>query len=831
MEHALRDSETRFRNLIEGSIEGILVNRPDGRPLFVNQAFADALGYGSPQDILALPSVEILLEAKQIDRFRAHQASILRGEEKLSQYEFDAVRKDGAKVMFKAAACSILWEGKPAIQTTVINITDKKLAQIAFTEAEEKLRAITNASRNAIILIDAVGRVTFWNNGAENMFGYTMQEVIGVELDELIIPKPERVRHSAGMERLTQTGSSEISTAGSVELQAMRRSGETFPAELSISPVSTHGEWGAVGIVTDVTERVRTNNRLKRKIEFQKDITEILKVSLEPIDLRDKLCRILDLVLTAPGLELQGKGAIFLSTNSGMLELWAQKNLCEPLLEKCANIAFGYCLCGRAAESREIVHAQCVDHRHEVRFPEMNPHGHYCVPILSGTGRVLGVLNTYIDDGHGNDSAEVAFLKTIATNLAGVIEHHRMEARYRGLSQAVEQSPASVVITDTKGNIEYVNSRFEEVTGYSAHEVLGKNPKILKSGETKAEEYAQMWKTLRAGDEWRCEFHNLRKNGEMFVEAASISPIRGKDGAITNYVAVKEDITERKVMESQLAHSQKMESIGQLAAGIAHEINTPTQYVGDNLRFLDEAFGDVFRLLDAYEALLVSPAREGMSNTEQLRMIADLKSELDVEFLREEAPQSIAQALQGVAQVGRIVGAMKQFAHPGVSEKVPSDLNAAIESTVTVARNEWKYVADLDLDLDPDLPPVPCLLGDFNQVMLNMIINAAHAIQEKLGEGSVEKGRITISTRTEEGAAVIRIRDTGAGIPEHLQGRIFDLFFTTKGVGKGTGQGLAISYNVIHEKHGGAITCYSEVGVGTTFIIHLPIKDTGTDNE
>jgi PAS domain S-box-containing protein len=458
----------------------------------------------------------------------------------------------------------------------------------------------------------------------------------------------------------------------------------------------------------------------------------------------------------------------------------------------------------------------------------MKPHGHYCVPILSSTGRVLGVLNIYIVERQEKDLDQESFLYTIVSTLAVVIEHHRMEARYRGLSQAVEQSPASVVITDTQGNIEYVNSKFMQVTGYSAEEVLGKNPRILKSGETRREEYEAMWNTIRAGGEWRCEFHNLRKNDEMFIEAASISPIKGTDGAITHFVAVKEDITERKVMESQLSHSQKMESIGQLAAGIAHEINTPTQYVGDNLNFLDEAFGDTARLLDTYETLMVSPAREDRTDPEQTEALERLKEELDIEYLREEVPQSIAQALEGVAQIGRIVGAMKQFAHPGSTDKGAADLNAAIESTATVARNEWKYVANLNLELDPGLPPVPCLIGEINQVVLNMIINAAHAIREKLDEAPDEQGTITISTHAENAEAVIRIRDTGAGIPEHLQTRIFDPFFTTKEVGKGTGQGLAISYNVVHEKHGGYISCESSVGEGTVFGIHLPLNDSDT---
>jgi PAS domain S-box-containing protein len=830
-EYALQDSEARFRNLIEGSIQGILIHRSDGKPLFVNRAFVDVLGYASSQDILTMASIDALLDYEEIDRFRARQEVLMREGNAPEQYEFNALQKDGALVILKAVARKIMWDGEPAIQTTVVDITDNKLAKTAFADAEEKLRAIANASQNAIILIDSAGKVTFWNTGAEDMFGYTSEEVIGVEMAELIIPERDRDRHRASMARFAQSGNSEIGKAGLVNVKALRRSREIFPAELSISPIHTKGKWSAVGIVTDVTERGLVETQLKREIEFQKAISEILKVSLEPIGLREKLSRILDLVLSVPGLDILGRGAIFLSTGSGMLEMWAQKHLAEPLLEKCAYIPFGYCLCGRAARCGKIVHAPCVDHRHDVQYTGMSPHGHYCVPILSGTGRVLGVLNTYIAEKHEKDHDEVSFLNTIASTLAGVIEHHRMEDRYRGLSQAVEQSSAAVVITDTKGNIEYVNSKFVDVTGYSVQEVLGKNSRLLKSGETKPEEYAAMWKTISAGGEWRGEFHNRRKNGEMLIESASISPIKSNRGVITHFVAVKEDITERKVMESQRSHAQKMESIGQLAAGIAHEINTPTQYIGDNLRFLDEAFGDTARLLDAYETVVSSPVYEEMRDPEQRQVLDKLKEDLDIEYLKEEVPQSIVQALEGVAQVSRIVGAMKQFAHPGAAEKVPADLNAAIESTATVARNEWKYVADLVLELEPDLPPVPCLIGDINQVILNMIINAAHAIQEKLGETTDEKGTITITTHAEGAQAVIRIRDTGAGIPEHLQTRIFDHFFTTKEVGKGTGQGLAISHSVVHEKHGGYIRCESQPGVGTTFGIFLPLNDTGTDHE
>jgi len=195
----------------------------------------------------------------------------------------------------------------------------------------------------------------------------------------------------------------------------------------------------------------------------------------------------------------------------------------------------------------------------------------------------------------------------------------------------------------------------------------------------------------------------------------------------------------------------------------------------------------------------------------------------DIAYLMEEVPKSICQTLQGVASVAKIVRAMKDFSHPGSGEKTPADLNHGIESTVTVARNEWKYVADLDLVLDPQLPLVPCLPGEINQVVLNLVINAAHAIGDVVGDGAGGKGRILVSTRRQGDWAVIRVQDTGTGIPEAAQARVFDPFFTTKAVGKGTGQGLAIAYSVVVEQHKGTIEFETELGKGTTFIVRLPL--------
>lgn len=285
-------------------------------------------------------------------------------------------------------------------------------------------------------------------------------------------------------------------------------------------------------------------------------------------------------------------------------------------------------------------------------------------------------------------------------------------------------------------------------------------------------------------------------------------------------------VTSRELEKSQaeLLRAQKLEAIGQLAAGVAHEINTPAQFVGDNTRFLEESFSDLVGLLTGLQAMVSSPDDQGDADSLLKKIASDLE-EADVEYLLENIPRALERSIHGLDRISKIVKAMKEFSHPGCSEKEQVNINRAIESTATVARNEWKYVADVEFDLDPDLPAVPCLLGDFNQVVLNLIVNAAHAIADGISDEGEERGKITVTTRSVGDCVEIRIKDTGTGIPEDIQKRIFDPFFTTKEVGKGTGQGLAIAHSVITDGHGGSIHCESVVGEGTTFVISLPISE------
>ncbi len=315
-----------------------------------------------------------------------------------------------------------------------------------------------------------------------------------------------------------------------------------------------------------------------------------------------------------------------------------------------------------------------------------------------------------------------------------------------------------------------------------------------------------------------------RKSGGDGYLGITLNPIMDEEDELyMGCLLLGADITDRKLMETQLLQAQKLESIGQLAAGIAHEINTPTQYIGDNIRFLKESYADLYQ---AYQAVLdlAKEAESAQVLSQAVEKLNTILSDVDMDYLLEEIPLAVQQSLEGIERVSTIVRAMKEFSHPGSSEKTPTDINHAIDNTLTVARNEWKYIAEVERDYAENLPLVPCLPGEFNQVILNLITNAAHAISKALSSEPGELGRINVRTRKINEMVEIQISDTGTGIPEKLRNKVFDPFFTTKEVGRGTGQGLTIAYNVIVEKHGGTLTFETEVGKGTTFIIQLPLQ-------
>jgi PAS domain S-box-containing protein len=387
--------------------------------------------------------------------------------------------------------------------------------------------------------------------------------------------------------------------------------------------------------------------------------------------------------------------------------------------------------------------------------------------------------------------------------------------------EVVNTSNDAFLAVDASGVLIEWSANAERLFGWSRSEVLGRSlDQTILPGDRRAKRpggLRVLAVDLKEGK--RIEVSARRRDGSDLPAEVSVSTMRHNSSFVFNVFV--HDITQRRELQAQLAHAQKLESIGQLSAGIAHEINTPTQYVGDNTRFVQEAVADLFRAFEAYEAV-ADAVRVGGDTAAALAKATEISDECDVPYLKEELQSAIEQSLEGINRVATIVRAMKEFSHPGSSAKTPINLASAVSNTITVATNEWKYVATVETNFDSTLPPVPCLPGDFNQVVLNLIVNSAQAIREVVGD-SGRKGLISVATRRDGDDAVLSIRDTGCGIPKAIIGRVFDPFFTTKEVGVGTGQGLAIARSTIVDKHGGSINVETEVGKGTTFTIRLPL--------
>jgi PAS domain S-box-containing protein len=386
----------------------------------------------------------------------------------------------------------------------------------------------------------------------------------------------------------------------------------------------------------------------------------------------------------------------------------------------------------------------------------------------------------------------------------------------------------------------FLNQAFAAMLGGAPDTLLGASYDRLPLAAGSEDASAAMREAMANGRDWRGEMRMCRSDGSEYWVGMTLTPVRGADDALSHYVAIGADITarleadrrkqelqerllaemkERERMAIELRLAQKLESVGRLAAGVAHEINTPIQYVGDSIHFLRAAAADCETLIRQYRSAIDALAG-GAAAAPVLEAVRAAEAQADLAFLAEEVPKAFERTLDGVDRVAGIVRAMKEFAHPDPTEQSPADINHAIETTLTVARNEYKYVASVHTDLG-SLPAVTCNIGEINQVLLNLLVNAAHAIEA--ARRPVGEGRIEIATRSDGAHAVVAVRDNGCGIaPEHLD-HIFDPFFTTKEVGKGTGQGLAIARSIVVDKHGGDIQVRSVPGEGTEFTLRLPV--------
>jgi PAS domain S-box-containing protein len=902
-EEELSRSEARFQHLADAGVIGILEIDSDGAIHSANDAFLKMVGReGENVAVGHLNLSEI--DAPEYRELTHRGMAALKASGTLEPYEKEYVRKDGSRVPVLIGGAGIETGGDRFISFAV-DLSKLAQAREETRRSEQRYRNLFENANDAIVTYKPGGQVTSINLAGERLLGYTREELLDRDFGGIWAPESQ----AANEQIFARAGNNELPERFEVEMLTHRR--QRVHAELSIQPIHEGDTLVEIlCIARDLSEKGILEEQLR-----QAQTTE----TIGRREAKELLQSVTDSIPTIVFMTDEHKQCVF--HNQAWSDFTGQPRE--------AGLGHNW-----------LAYIHPDDAPSPGVLPQFDEAGYF--KFNNRMKRFDGEYRWMAGRGRRHLRADGTFAGLVGV-ITDITDQRQIDDRIRTLSTAVEQSPVSIVITDAKGTIEYVNPNFTAVTGYSAEEAIGQNSRLLKSGRTSAAQYTELWKTIQSG-EWRGEFWNKRKNGELFLELASISPVRNQLGELTHFLAVKEDITEqrkrekalrhaeelnqrilesaqegiivtdpageiqymspgalkfcdnpdglrcgsnwlefwrpeyrlavtaalrecsggksttvqgatttcqgnnrwleasltrmeadqgigsqimivnrditeRRQMEMQLAQAQKLESIGQLAAGIAHEINTPIQYVGDNGTFIRDAFRKLIPYVESLEAI-AKPA--GLAHTAPQ---PGAPSERDFAFFKQELPRAAEELLEGVETVARIVRAMKDFSHPCAADKTDIDLNRAIESVITVSRNEWKYVAEMKTDLDPDLPLVSCLPGEINQVVLNLIVNATHAIAEKRSTCPPEGGMINVRTRSCDGWVEIRVGDNGAGIPEAIRPKIFDPFFTTKEVGKGTGQGLAIAHDVIVQKHGGSISVETEIGKGTTFIVRLPLGE------
>jgi len=577
----------------------------------------------------------------------------------------------------------------------------------------------------AIVSIDADGIVVSWNEAAERIFDYGSSEMIGQPLARII---PERFRnlHKEGLKRIAAGGGYHV-IGKTVELEGVRADGTEVPIELALSTWTMGRNRYYTGLLRDISERQATERALRESEAQLRSIIELEFVAIVIVD-------------ESSTIEFVNPAAEVLFGRSSEHLLGAQ--LGAPIVTD------------DAAEI-EIVRSDGSARQAEMR-----------ATTIMWQGKESYLLS-----------------------IRDVTSRKRAEDELRKLTRAIEQSPASVVITDVNGRIEYVNPKFSEVTGYTFEEAIGENPRILKSGNTTLAEYEVLWKTISSGSVWTGEFHNVKKDGEPFWELASIAPVRDRRGEITHFVAVKEDITERKATEERLRQAQKMEVIGQLTGGIAHDFNNFLAIIVGNLQLLEEELAE---------------------DDDNRELIAD----------------AIWSAERGAELTRRLLAfARRQQLHPEAT-----DLNRTLRAVTKLLHRTLGERIEVRTDLAEKLWEAMIDRGQLETSLVNLAVNARDAMPDGgvltittknvvLGEDTAEVGGAVALSPGEY--AMIAVSDTGVGMSAKVLNRIFEPFFTTKRFGQGSGLGLSMVYGFVRQS-GGSIAVESEADLGTTIRLYLP---------
>lgn len=695
-------------------------------------------------------------------------------------------------------------------------------AEAALLEEQSCLRSLMDNLPSTIYFKDRFSRFTRINRELARRFCLgDPDQAVGKSDSDFF--DPEHAAQALGdEERIIRTGEPLIDKE---EREAWPDGRVTWVASTKMPLRQASGEIiGTFGVSHDITDRKRTEKALAEESRLVALRAEVGAALIAPCTLRRGLQHCTAALVEWTGVALARIWT--LDHSAGVLILEASSGLYTHINGAHGSVPLGEKKIGRIARERQSHVSIDVQNDPEVGDREWAKRegmvsfvGHPLVMEDKVGGVVAAFGRRILSD------ATLLALSSIAVQIAQFVQAKRAEeAMLRSeerarLLFATIPHPAYVFDVETLDFLE-VNDVAVRRYGYSREEFLRMKTTEIRPPEevAKLEDFLhhQVHSSSAAAGQWK---HRTRDGRVIDVEINS--QFLDYDGRRA-VLAIAQDVTERIKLEVGLRHAQKLEAVGGLASGIAHEINTPIQFVGDNIRFFQDGFRSLQNLIGKFRELKEA-AEAGVVDGEALQGVNQALEEGDLDYLMEEIPKALEQSLDGVGRVATIVRAMKDFAHPEQKQMAAADLNKALASTLIVARNEVKYVADVTTDFG-DLPLVECCMGDLNQVFLNLLVNAAHAIGDVVN-GTGTKGMIRIQTRHEDGHVRIGFSDTGSGIPEAIRPKVFEPFFTTRAVGGGTGQGLAISRSIVVEKHGGTLTFETETGRGTTFWITLPVSN------
>lgn len=783
-----------------------------------NTPFAIDAGLRNAAEIRGKSDFELVWRASA-GQFQSDDRELMDRESPKLNYDERLIQPDGNVRWLRTSKLPLHGRGGDVIGVlgTYEDITERKQAEEGLRVSESRYRQLFERNLAGVFRISAGGKIVECNQSAAQIFGYgSAEEALAVRTNDIHWSAQARIElleHLMAQRSLTN-----------LELKLRRQDGSPAWVMANVSYVEPgDGEEAFVeGTIMDITDRKRAEEALAQETRIVTLRAEVGAALIAPGTLRQGLQKCTDALVARTGVAFARVWTLVSPAPNLVLE--ASSGLNTHLDGPHGSEPLGESKIGRIAQQRRPHLSNDVQNDPEVgdrdwarREGLVSFVGH---PLVVAD-QLVGVVAAFGRLPLG-ESTLLAF-SSIAGQIAQFVRSKRAEdallqseERARLLFATIPHA-AYVFDLETLDFLE-VNDIAVQRYGYSREEFMHMRTTDIRPPEAAQvlEDYLKNIQGVTAcAGQWE---HLTRSQNIIDVEINyHLLDYDGRRAALT----IAQDVTERNKLEIGLRHAQKLEAVGGLASGIAHELNTPIQFVGDNIRFLQDGFNSLKTLLGILQEVKCA-AETGSVAGSLLREAKQAVTDGDLPYLMEEIPKALNQSLDGVERVATIVRAMKDFAHSEQNHNAAADLNKALASTLIVARNEIKYVADVITDFG-DIPPVECRLGDLNQVFLNLLVNAAHAIESAMNITG-KKGVIRIQSRLEGEHVRIAISDTGSGIPEAIRDKVFEPFFTTKAVGRGTGQGLAISRTIVVDKHGGSLTFETEMGRGTTFWITLPVS-------